>query len=91
MGKASLRERMRSSIQRHLFKPSLLDTISVLERFDVEGAQSTVHNWVRMVDPQPTAGSQPTHLALDETVIQFDRQDYWLDAATIPKPTNFSV
>ncbi len=30
---------------------------------------------------QPTYGTQPDHVALDETVIQLDDQRYWLYAA----------
>ncbi|QCS42493.1 IS6 family transposase [Natrinema versiforme] len=86
---ATPRELMRLSIQLHLAKLSLSDTVSVLERFGVERARSTIHNWVQKADLQPAAGKQPDHVALDETVIQLDDQRYWLYAAIDPKTHEF--
>ncbi len=88
---ATPRELMRLSIQLHLSELSLSYTVSVLERFGVERARSTIHNWVQKANLQPTTGSQPDHVALDETVIQLDDQRYWLYAAVNPKRTNFST
>jgi transposase-like protein len=86
---ATPRELMRLSIQLHLSGLSLSDTVSILERFGVERARSTIHNWVQKANLQPTMGSQPDHVALDETVIQLDDQRYWLYAAVDPGTNEF--
>ncbi len=66
---ATSRKLMRLRIQIDLSRLSLTDTVSVLERFGVERARSPIHNWVQKANLQPTTGSQPDHVALDETVI----------------------
>ncbi|WP_436348680.1 IS6 family transposase [Natronorubrum sp. FCH18a] len=86
---ATPRELMRLSIQLHLSELSLLDTVSVLERYGVERARSTIHNWVQKADLQPTTGKQPNLVALDETVIQLTDQRYWLFAAIDPETNEF--
>jgi len=86
---ATPRELMRLSIQLHLTGLSRSDTVSVLERFGVERAGSTTHNWVQKADLRPAVGKQPDHVALDETVIQLDDQRYWLYAAIDPEMNEF--
>ncbi|WP_222914248.1 IS6 family transposase [Natrinema sp. SYSU A 869] len=86
---ATPRELMRLSIQLHLSGLSLSDTVSILEKFGVEPARSTVHNWVQKAELQPTDGKQPDHIALDETVIQLDDQRYWLYAAVDSETNEF--
>jgi transposase-like protein len=49
--------------------------------FGVKSARSTVHNWIHKADLQPTTGENPDHVAVDETVIQLNDQQYWLYAA----------
>nr|WP_281255580.1 IS6 family transposase [Natrinema ejinorense] len=55
----------------------------------VERARSTIHNWVQKADLQPTTGSQPDHVALDEIMIQLDDRHYWLYAAVDPETNEF--
>ncbi|MFC6765303.1 IS6 family transposase [Natrinema soli] len=86
---ATPRELMRLSIQLHLSGLSLSDTVSVLEGFGVERERSTIHNWVQKANLQPTAGKQPDHIALDETMIQLTDQRYWLYAAVDPETNEF--
>jgi putative transposase len=76
---------MKLSIQLHLAALSLSNTVSILEIFGVERARSTVHNWVHKADLQPESGRYPDHIAVDETVIQLDDEQYWLYAAVDPK------
>jgi transposase-like protein len=76
---------MKLSIQLHLAGLSLSNTVSFLEVFGVERSRSTVHNWVHKADLQPEAGKSPNHVAVDETVIQFGDQRYWLYAAVDPE------
>ena len=76
---------MKLSIQLHLAGFSLSNTVSVLEIFGVERARSTVHNWVHKADLQPESGKNPDHVAVDETVIQLNDEQYWLYAAVDPE------
>jgi len=76
---------MRLSIQLHLSGLSLSNTVRVLEVFGVQRARSTVHNWVHKADLQPESGKKPDHVAVDETVIQLNDEQYWLYAAVDPK------
>ena len=76
---------MKLSIQLHLAVLSLSYTVSILDIFGVKRAQSTVHNWVHKADLQPEDGRSPDHVAVDETVIQFNDEQYWLYAAVDPE------
>ena len=76
---------MKLSIQLHLAGLSLSNTVSVLEIFGVERARSTVHNWVHKAELQPEDGRSPNHVAVDETVIRFNDEQYWLYAAVDPE------
>ena len=76
---------MKLSIQLHLAGLSLSNTVSILEIFGVERARSTVHNWVHKADLQPESGRNPDHVAVDETVIQLNDEQYWLYAAVDPE------
>jgi len=76
---------MKLSIQLHLTGLSLSNTVSVLEIFGVKRAQSTVHNWVHKAELQPRSGQTPDHVAVDETVIRLNDEQYWLYAAVDPE------
>jgi transposase-like protein len=76
---------MKLSIQLHLAGLSLSNTVSILEIFGVKRARSTVHNWVHKADLQPEAGRRPDHVAVDETVIRLNDEQYWLYAAVDPE------
>jgi transposase-like protein len=76
---------MKLSIQLHLAGLSLSNTVSFLEVFGVNRVRSTVHNWVHKADLQPESGQSPNHVAVDETVIRLDDEQYWLYAAVDPE------
>jgi len=76
---------MKLGIQLHLAGLPLSNTVSVLEIFGVERARSTVHNWVHKADLQPESDQNPDHVAVDETVIQLNDEQYWLYAAVNPE------
>jgi len=76
---------MKLSIQLHLSGLLLSNTVSFLEVFGVERVRSTVHNWVHKADLQPESGRSPNHVAVDETVIRLDDEQYWLYAAVDPE------
>ena len=80
---------MRLGIQMHLAGLSLSNTISILERLGVERSRTAVHDWVHKADLRPDGGASPNHVALDETVIRLDGQQYWLYAAIDPKTNQF--
>lgn len=44
---------------------------------------------MKKADLQPTAGKQPGHVALDETVIQLGDQRYWLNTDIDPETNEF--
>ena len=75
---------MKLSIQLHLSGLSLSNTVRVCEIFGVQRARSTVHNWVHKAGLQPESGKNPDHVAVDETVIQLNNEQYWLYAAVDP-------
>ena len=75
---------MKLGIQLHLTGLSLSNTVSILEIFGVKRARSTVHNWVHKADLQPRDGQSPDHVAVDETVIRLNDEQYWLYAAVDP-------
>ena len=80
---------MRLGIQMHVAGLSLSNTILILERLGVERSQTAVHNWVQKADLQPEGGASPNHIALDETVIRINDQQYWLYAAIDPETNTF--
>ena len=76
---------MKLGIQIHLAGPSLSNTASILEIFGVSRARFTVHSWVHKAELQPEAGRSPDHVAIDETAIQLNNEQYWLYAAVDPE------
>ncbi len=76
---------MKRSIQLHLTGFSLSNTVRSLEIFGVVRARSTVHNWVHKADSQPESGRNLDYVAVDETVIPLDDEQYWLYAAVDPE------
>jgi transposase-like protein len=75
---------MKLGIQLHLVVLSFSNTISIIDRLGVERCRTTVHNWVQKADLQPLDGADPDHVAVDETVIQLDKERFWLYAAVDP-------
>lgn len=65
-----------------------MDTISVLEKSDIERHRTTVHRWAQKADLQQTNGANPNHVAVDKTVIQINSERYWLYVAVDPD-TNY--
>ena len=80
---------MKLGIRLHLFGLSLSNTISELEKFGVKRSRKAVHDWVQKADLQPASDASPDHIALDETVIRINGQQYWLYAAVDPETNQF--
>jgi transposase-like protein len=53
----------------------------IIEVLGVDRHRTTVHRWIQKADLQPTDGACPNHVAVDETVIQLNSEQYWLYAA----------
>jgi len=82
---ATPRLSMKLSIQLYLTGIYLSDTVSVIEIFGVKRARLTVHNWVHETYLQPEGGHLPDHVAVDETVIRLNDEQYLLYAAVDPE------
>jgi putative transposase len=75
---------MKLGIQLQLAGLSLSNTVSILEEVGVERSRKAIHDWVQKADLQPTDGRSPNHVALDETVIRINNEQFWLYAAADP-------
>ena len=76
---------MKLGIQMHLAGLSLSNTISIRDELGVQRSRKAVHDWVHKADLQPTSGKAPNQVAVDETVIRINDQQYWLYAAADPE------
>jgi putative transposase len=82
-------ELMKLGIRLHLSGLSLSNTIRELEKFGVRRSRKAVHDWVQKADLQPADDASPDHVALDETVIRINGQQFWLYAAVDPDTNKF--
>jgi transposase-like protein len=82
---------MRLGIQLQLAGLLRSNTIYMLEIFGVSRVWSTVHNWVHRADLQPEADQNPDLVAVDETVIRLNNEQYWLYAAVDPRNKRITV
>jgi putative transposase len=76
---------MKLGIQLQLAGLSLSNTVSILEELGVERSRKAIHDWVQKADLQPSEGRNPNHVAVDETVIRVNDQQFWLYAAADPE------
>ena len=76
---------MAQGIQSHVAGLSLSNTTDLLEDLGVERSRKVVHDWVQKADLQPEPGQSPNQIALDETVIRINDQQFWLYAAADPQ------
>ncbi len=81
----SPRRLMELGTRLHLAILSLLDIVSEFEKSGVQRSRKAIHEWVQKADLQPVSAKEPTQIALDETVIRIDDQQYWLYAAVDPQ------
>ena len=72
-------------IQSHVAGLSLSNTVELLECLGVQRSRKAIHDWVQKADLQPESGKSPNQVALDETVIRINDQQYWLYAAADPE------
>ncbi|WP_257300915.1 IS6 family transposase [Haloarchaeobius sp. FL176] len=83
------RRLMALGIRLHLAGLSLSNTISELEKFGVNRSRKAVHDWVQKAGLQPASDASPDQVALDETVIRINGQQFWLYAAVDPETNEF--
>jgi len=76
---------MALGIQSHVAGLSLSNTVELLEAVGVERSRKAIHDWVQKADLQPEPGRSPNQIALDETVIRINNQQFWLYAAADPE------
>ncbi|QLH83033.1 IS6 family transposase [Halosimplex pelagicum] len=75
---------MALGIQSHVAGLSLSNTVELLDCLGVQRSRKAVHDWVQKADLQPESGRSPNQVALDETVIRINDQQFWLYAAADP-------
>lgn len=73
---------MALGIQTHVAGLSLPNIVRLLEDLGVQRFRKAVHDWVQKADPQPESGQSPNQIALDETMIRVNDQQYWLYTVT---------
>jgi len=76
---------MALGIQSHVAGLSLSNTVELLEDLGVHRSRKAIHDWVQKADLQPESGKAPNQIALDETVIRINDQQFWLYAAADPE------
>jgi putative transposase len=76
---------MALGIQSHVAGLSLSNTVELLNCLGVQRSRKAVHDWVQKADLQPESGKSPNQIALDETVIRINDQQFWLYAAADPQ------
>ncbi|WP_276272815.1 IS6 family transposase [Haloarcula litorea] len=76
---------MALGIQSHFAGLSLSNTVELLDCLGVQRSRKAIHDWVQKADLQPESGKSPTQIALDETVIRINDQQFWLYAAADPQ------
>ena len=69
----------------HVAGLSLSNIISILDDLGVQRSRKAVHDWVQKADLQPVCGKAPNQIAVEETVIRINDQQFWLYAAANPQ------
>jgi hypothetical protein len=79
---------MKLGIQLRLTGLSLSNTVSILEIFGVSRVRSTVHNWIHTAELRPEAGRSSDRVAVDESLIRLNDEQYGCMLLSIRIPTN---
>lgn len=67
---------MKLGIQLHVAGLSLSNTVLILDELGVQRSRKAVHDWVQKADLLPDGGETPNQVALDESVIRINDQQY---------------
>jgi len=76
---------MKLGIQMQASVLSLSKTISVLDSLGVQRSRKAVHGWVQKADLQLVSDKSANQVAVDETVIRINDQQFWLYAGANPQ------
>jgi putative transposase len=76
---------MALGIRTHLAGLSLSNTVDLLDALGVQRSRKAIRDWVQRADLQPDTDQSPNHVALDQTVIRSNHEQYWLYAAADPE------
>jgi putative transposase len=76
---------MALGIQAHVAGLSLSNTVDLLDALGVQRSWKAIHDWMQKAELQPDSGRSPNQIALDETVIRINDQQFWLYAAADPQ------
>jgi putative transposase len=71
---------MALGIQSDVAGLSLSNTVELLNALGVDRSRKAIHDWVQKADLQPESGRLPNQIALNETVIRINGQQFWLYA-----------
>jgi len=61
----------------HVAGLSLSNTVDLLASLGVDRSRKAIHDWVQKADLQPESGRSPNQIAVDETVIRINDQQFW--------------
>ena len=75
----------------HLAELSLSNTVQELEKFGLDRTEKSVHDWVHKAGFEKATDPSPHKIALDESVIMIDGEQFRHDFAPISKPTKSSL
>ena len=78
---------MALGFQSHVAGLSLSNTVDLFEALGADRSRKAIHDWVQKADLQPESGKSSNQVALDETVIRVNGQQFWLYAAADPELT----
>ena len=67
---------MALGFQSHIAGLSLSNTVELLEDLGVQRSRKAIHGWVQKAELQPESGREPNQVALDETVIRINDQQF---------------
>ena len=67
---------MALGIQAHVAGLSLANIVELLDCLGVQRSRKAIHDWVQKADLQPDSGKSPNQIALDETVIRINDQQF---------------
>lgn len=80
---------IQKAIRHHLAGLSLSNTVILLDDFGIKRSRTAIHNWVQKAELELESGLSPDHVAVDQTAIRVNDEQYWLYAAVDPETNQF--
>jgi len=69
---------MALGVRSHVACLSLANTVALLGDLGIQRSRKAIHDWVQKADLQPESGRSPNQVALDETMIRINNEQFWL-------------